>query len=177
MRALKKDIREVAPSPEWDRVIPFPRRNEAERTAELLTDFVEEARGILTRLEEALDAARALDPGEGVRRGVLRFLADRDDWVDLHDLPKIGAPDRIRSRSLVGKMAGSGEVEMERNATYPNMVSLRITPTGRETLRKMAVAEAMGYLRGSGGATRDLEIAVGDALGSLRRLAELETAG
>jgi hypothetical protein len=59
---------------------------------------------------------------------------------------------------------------VERNATYPNMTFLRITPAGRESLRQMGVAEAMGYLRGSDGR---VEAAAEDALRALRRVAEV----
>jgi hypothetical protein len=169
MRALKRIEARVAPQEGGDKVIKFPVPADRARAARVLSDFASEARGILARLEEALGRTEALQPGDRARREVLRFLAGQDDWVDLHDIPPAGSLGRSGARSLARRFAEDGFAEVDRNATYPNMTFLRITPAGRGALRAMDVAEAMGYLKGSDG---KMEAAAADALRALRRVAE-----
>jgi hypothetical protein len=171
MKALKRmESTAVPQGPAEENVIRFPVPADRARAARILSDFTTEARGIVSRLDEALGRTEASRPGDRARREVLRFLADQEDWVDLHDIPPAGNLGRSGTRSLVHTFAEHGLVEVERNATYPNMTFLRVTPAGRESLRQMGVAEAMGYLRGSDGR---IEAAVEDALRALRRAAEV----
>ena len=171
MRALKRMESKVAPKgPVEEKVIRFPVPADRARAARVLSEFTDEARGLLLRLEEALSRTETLTPGDRARREGLRFLADRDDWVDLHDIPPAGGLGRSGARSLARGLAEEGLVETERNATYPNMTFLKITPAGRERLRQMCVAEAMGYLKGSDGV---FEAAAEDALRALRRVGEV----
>jgi len=171
MKALKKKENRVpSESGAEEKVIRFPVPGNRARAARTLSDFTSETREVLARLEEALNRTEALDPGDRVRREFLRFLADQGDWVDLHDFPPTGNLGRTGARSLARQSARSGLVEMKRDATYPNMTSVKITPAGRESLRQMVVAEAMGYLTGSDG---KVEEAAEDALRALRRVAGL----
>lgn len=171
MRALKRMESKVAPQgPVEEKVIRFPVPADWARAARVLSEFTEEARGILFRLEDALSRTETFTPGDRARREILRFLADQDDWVDLHDIPPAGGFGRSGARSLARGLAEEGLVETERNATYPNMTFLKITRTGRESLRQMSVAESMGYLMGAGG---KVAAAAEDALRALRRVGEV----
>jgi len=171
MRALKRKETGVAPqNGAEEKIIRFPVPGNRVRAARILSDFTSEAREVLARLEEALSRTEALTPEERMRREFLRFLADQEDWVDLHDIPPGGNLGRSGARSLARQSARSGVVEMKRDATYPNMTSVKITPAGRESLRQMVVTEAIGYLTGSDG---KVEAAAEDALRALRRVAGL----
>lgn len=171
MRALKrKETRVSSEKAVEEKVIQFPVPGNLATAARVLSDFTSEARGVLSRLEEALSRTEVLPPEDRVRRDFLRFLADQEDWVELHDVPPVGSLGRSGARSLARQSAKGGLVAMQRDATYPNLIFLKITLAGRERLRQMGVAEAMGYLTGSDG---KLEAAAEDALRALRRLAEL----
>jgi hypothetical protein len=156
-------------SPVPDR--PQPARFlDREQAAQTLARFLDEAREILDRLEEAWIRKEAARPGEGIRRDVLRFLAGADDWVDFHDLPSMGLLGRSGGRSMARRLAEEGLVELHRDPTYPNTLHLRITPEGREELRRHSVEKAMDHLRGVGA---EGFIAVQEASLALRRLAEM----
>jgi hypothetical protein len=175
MKALRERTSEMGPERDrQDKVIPFPRQEEGEATARILADFASELRDLLAHLDDSAARYRALAPGVRIRREVLRFLADQVDWVEIHDLPRLPVLDRTAGRTLARTLAEEGLVEMERNETYPNMATLRITPAGREELRRMAVAEAMEYLQGGSGGAAGLESALRDALVALRRVGDLE---
>ena len=156
------------------KVIPFPVQGEGEAAARILAEFAGEAREILDRLEESTARLRARAPGERMRREVLKFLDEREEWVDVHDLPTAGAPGRSASRSLARQLAEEGLTEMERDETYPNMATVRITAAGREALRRMAVAEAMEYLRGTTAGGTETEGTLREALNALRRVGALD---
>lgn len=142
-----------------------------DRAAQALAHFLDEAREILDRLEEAWIRRESARPGQRARRDILRFLAGAEDWVDFHDLPSMGPMGgRSGGRSLARRLADEGVVELHRDPTYPNILQLRITPEGRDELHRQAVEEAMGHL---GGAGRDAGATVEDALRGLRRLAEV----
>lgn len=142
-----------------------------DRAAQALAHFLNEAREILDRLEEAWIRGEAARPGQRARRELLRFLAGTEDWVDFHDLPSTGPMGgRSGGRSVARRLADEGVVELRRDPTYPNILLLRITPEGREELHRLAVEEAMGHLEGAG---RDAGATVEDALRGLRRLAEV----
>jgi hypothetical protein len=171
MRALKTRDQVTTPQPSSDeKVIRFPVPVSEEQTAELLADFTLEARRVLDRMEASL--ARALSPGDRARRQILRSLADRGDWADFQDIPHTGSLDRAGARALARELAEDGLAELERNRTYPNMMRLRITSTGREALRRMSVAEAMALLEGSDRGTKGLKAASREAIEALRRMAE-----
>ncbi len=156
-----------------EKVIRFPGPAEREKVAQVLSDLTDESRRILERLEERLGQVESLQPGERVQREVLRFLAQQEDWVDFHDVPPVGALGRAGARSFARALAESGLVELERDATYPNMMALRITPGGREELRRMGVAEAMGFLGERSVLIGRVEEAAEEALEALRRMVEL----
>jgi DNA-binding PadR family transcriptional regulator len=71
---------------------------------------------------------------------------------------------------MARRLAEEGVVELHRDSTYPNVVLLRITPAGREELRRLSVEEAMDHLRGVGA---EGLVAVQEASLALRRLAEM----
>jgi hypothetical protein len=141
-----------------------------EQAGQALARFLDEAREILDRMEGAWIRREAARPGEGIRRDVLRFLAGAGDWVDFHDLPSMGLLGRSGGRSMARRLAEEGLVELHRDPTYPNALHLRITPEGREELRRRSVEEAMDHLRGVGS---EGFIAVQEASSALRRLAEV----
>jgi hypothetical protein len=174
MRALERmESPQAYRSTQDEKVIRFPGPADRERAARILSDLTEESRKILEQLEERLEQVEALRPGERVQREVLRFLAQQEDWVDVHDIPPVGALGRAGARSFARALAERALVEMERDATYPNMTALRITPGGREELRRMGVAEAMGYLGERSEVMGRMEEAAGEALDALRRMVEL----
>ncbi len=147
-----------------------PRRPSApppERGARALADFIEEARDVLDRLEAS---SRSTRPLELARKETLKLLARRGDWTDIHDLPGTGNLGRAGTRALTRGLTKEGLVEISRDGSYPNMTFLRITPAGREELRRMAAKEAMSYLHGSG---EEAVEAAEEARRSLRRLASL----
>jgi hypothetical protein len=155
-----------------EKIIRFPGPADRERVAQVLSDLMEESRKILEQLEERLGQVESLQPGERVQREVLRFLARQEDWVDFHDIPPVGALGRAGARSFARALAERGLVDLERDATYPNMIALRITPGGREELRRMGVAEAMEYLGERNAVIGRVEEAAEEALEALRRMVE-----
>lgn len=178
MRALQTAEKRKEPTSRYRstgerKIVSFPGPGDRERVARVLSDLVEESRRILGQMEERLGQVEALRPGERIRREVLRFLAQKDGWVDFHDIPPVGALGRTGARSFARALAEDGMVELERNTTYPNMTALRITPAGREELRRMGVAEAMSYLGEGSRAVGEVEEAAEEALEALRRTVEL----
>jgi hypothetical protein len=163
----RPEVRAIRLAPDSDKQIHLLDR---ERAAQALARFLDEARGILDRLEEAWVRSEASRPGERIRREALRVLAGAEDWVDFHDLPSMGPLGRTGGRSMARRLAEEGVVELHRDPTYPNNLLLRITQAGREELRRRSVEEAMEHLRGVG--DEDMA-AVEDASQALRRLAEV----
>jgi hypothetical protein len=154
-------------------VVAFPTVPEEDRTAGVLAAFGEEVGRTLSRLEASLATRRAFRPGERIRKEILHFLAVQEDGVNIQDIPSVDALGRAGARSLARSLAGGGLVTLQENPTYPNMVSVKITPKGREELRRIMVAEAMDFLRGSGAGMTELGDAVEEALRALRKVAEL----
>jgi len=152
-------------------ILRFPAPADQESTAKALVDFIEEARTVLEALQHSLNRAATLAPGEGARREVLQFLSAQDGWLDLHDLPPVPTLDRTGARALARRLAREGLVDVDRNSTYPNMMSIRITPQGREEIRRARVADAMGYLRGPDKRVTGIRAALQEALEGLRRAA------
>jgi len=158
-------------------VLRFPVPADQESTARVLVDFIEEAGAILEDLQDSLNRTAALAPGERARREVLRFLAGQDGWLDSHDVPPVAALDRTGARALTRRLASEGMVEVDRNSTYPNMASIRISPGGLEELRRGAVAHAMGLLRGPDERVIGIQEALQEALEGLRRVERLICSG
>jgi hypothetical protein len=154
-------------------VVPFPTVPEEDRAAGVLAAFGEEVGRTLSRLEASLATRRAFRPGERIRKEIFRFLAGQEDWVDIQDMPSVNVLDRVGARSLARSLAAGALVTLQENPTYPNMVSVKITSKGREELRRIMVAEAMDYLRGSGAGVTELGDAAEEALRALRKVAEL----
>ena len=174
MRAVERmDTTQAYRGTQDEKVLRFPGAADREKVAQVLSDLTEEARKILAKLEERLGQVESLRPGERVKREVLRFLAQEGDWVDFHDIPSVGALGRTGARSFARALSEEELVELERNATYPNMIALRITSEGREELRRMGVAEAMGYLGEKSEVIGRVEEAAEEALDALRRMVEL----
>jgi hypothetical protein len=173
MRAVERvESRRAYRDTQDEKVIRFPGPVEREKAAQVLSDLTEEARKILDQLEERSRQVESLQPGERLKREVLRYLAQEGDWVDFHDIPPVGALGRTGARSFARALSEEELVELERNATYPNMIALRITPEGREELRRMGVAEAMGYLGEKSEVIGRVEEAAEEALDALRRMVE-----
>lgn len=143
---------------------------DSERAAGALSEFLEEARGILETIQESYLKGEEARPPELARRNMLRFLAGAHAEVEFHDLPSIPGLGIGRGRSLVQGMAGEGLVSVERNGTYPNMMYLRITPEGREELRRIAVNEAMAWMHGM---NSEVSEAVGNARDALNGLVKM----
>jgi hypothetical protein len=174
MRALEKmESPQAYRSRQDENVIRFPGPADREKVARVLSDLTDESRKILEALEERLGQVEDLRPGERVRREVLRFLAQQDGWVDFHDIPPVGAVGRAGARSFARALAEDELVELERDGKYPNMIALRITPGGREELRRMGVAEAMAYLGERSEVIAKVEEAAEEALDALRQMVEL----
>lgn len=140
---------------------------DSERAARALSEFLDEARGILETIEESYVRGKEARPLALARRNMLRFLAATGEEVEFHDLPSVPGLGIGRGRSLVQEMVREGLVAMERNGTYPNMMYLRITPEGREELRRIAVREAMAWMHGM---NSEVSEAVANARDALNRL-------
>jgi hypothetical protein len=119
-----------------------------EAAARALAAFLVEAEGILERLRSARGELEAEGTRARARLEALRALARTDDWTEFDELPVRWPGGRNAGRSLLYGLADQGLVDVERNATYPNMVSVRMTPAGSEALHREAVREAMAFLRG-----------------------------
>jgi hypothetical protein len=170
------DDQEALDSPPVLHLSPAPGRHpprrllDGEGAADALARFLDDARAILDRLEEAWTHREAGRPGIRVRREILRFLAGAGVWVDFNDLPSTGLPDVAGERSMVRRLAEEGVVKLREDPAHPGTLLLRITPEGQEELRRRGVEEAMGYLRGVDDEALGV---VRDASRALRRLSEV----
>lgn len=134
---------------------------DSDRAAEALFEFLEEARQILDGIESAYARGHHARPAERARRDILRFLAEAEDEVELHDLPSISGLGIGLRRSYVEEMAQQGLLTVRKGEAYPNMLYLEITAAGKEELRRLGVREAMVWLHG-------MDSRVGNALGQAR---------
>ena len=135
--------------------------------ANALEGLAAEARRILGRIDEV--RSRASKDGADEEMSILRALPKGGGWTDIMELPSAGLSGRNVLRSRVLRMAREGLLEVHRNETYPNMMSVRLGSAGRTALRRHAAREAMAILTAPGGETyRD----VVEARRALRRLAD-----
>ena len=142
---------------------------DSDRAALALSNFLEEARGILERIDASHGKDQETRPVVRARRDVLRFLSRSHGKVEFHDLPILASLGKGLGRSLIESMVQQGLVDLARDQTYPNMAYLRITPAGIEELRTIGVREAMSWLHG---ADRELGRAIGGARDALNQLLE-----
>ena len=156
----ERDVPAATPSPWPDQVM----------TARALALLMKEAREAVQKWADAQSRKEEERPGVKEEGDILAYLARRDDWVELLDLPRTDALSRDARRRLARHMAEEGVVEIDPNPRYPNMVHLRITSLGREELHRRRVREAMDLLNGGKG---EVYTAVTEARRALRRVVDL----
>ena len=122
---------------------------DGDRAARALADFLEAARALMEQVEEHSERYGQQRPWQEARQGILRILGKFQDTVEAHDLPRFSGLSRDAVMSLAERLGEEGLVEAERDETYPNMLYLRITPAGREELRKTSLRKAMDCLHGT----------------------------